>query len=107
MLTYEEILNNCSNYIVKNNKIYEKNTNIEVVDEDKILRIKSSILLFKEARKDYEEIIKMFGKTDKPKDYFLKNGAFDFDETKVVIELDNLSISGFDLYKILKDENNK
>lgn len=72
MLTYEEILNNCSNYIVKNNKIYEKNTNIEVVDEDKILRIKSSILLFKEARKDYEEIIKMFGKTDKPKDYFLK-----------------------------------
>lgn len=38
------------------------------------------------------------------KDYFLKNGAFDFDETKVVIELDNLSISGFDLYKILKDE---
>lgn len=38
------------------------------------------------------------------KDYFLKNGAYDFDETKVVIELDNLSISGFDLYKILKDE---
>ncbi len=38
------------------------------------------------------------------KDYFLKNGAFDFDRTKLVIRLEKLSINGFNVYKILQKQ---
>ncbi|MBR1582082.1 MAG: aminotransferase class I/II-fold pyridoxal phosphate-dependent enzyme [Bacilli bacterium] len=40
------------------------------------------------------------------KEYFVKNGCYNYDETKVIVELDNLSITGFELYRILKDEYN-
>lgn len=38
------------------------------------------------------------------KDYFLKNGAYDFDRTKLVIRLEKLSINGFNVYKILQKQ---
>lgn len=56
------------------------------------------------ARYVIEEVNKIKGFKAHGKDYFTNNQAYDFDETKVVIELDNLSITGFELYKILKDE---
>ncbi|MDD6301981.1 MAG: aminotransferase class I/II-fold pyridoxal phosphate-dependent enzyme [Bacillales bacterium] len=40
------------------------------------------------------------------KSYFINQGAYDYDETKIVIELDNLDIDGFTVYKLLKDEYN-
>jgi lysine decarboxylase len=38
------------------------------------------------------------------KEHFLANGAYDYDETKLVLEVDKLSINGFEVYKILKDK---
>ena len=38
------------------------------------------------------------------KEYFLKQGSYSYDETKLVVEIDRLTISGFDVYKILKDK---
>ena len=61
------------------------------------------IKLAREARNRINEI-KGFKARDK--DYFKENGAYDYDETKVVVELDNLSLTGFELYKILKDKYN-
>ncbi len=56
------------------------------------------------AREAIDEINQIKGFKAHGKKYFQNGLAFDYDETKVVVELDNLSINGFDLYKILKDE---
>lgn len=37
-------------------------------------------------------------------EYFKKQGAYDYDKTKVVVEITNLPLTGFDLYKILHDK---
>ena len=52
----------------------------------------------------FNEINKIEGFKARGKEYFVSLGAYDYDETKLVIELDNLDIDGFTLYKILKDE---
>ncbi len=62
--------------------------------------VKRIINLAKIAR---ERISQIKGFKALGKDYFKRNGAFNYDETKVVVELDNLSLTGFELYKILKD----
>lgn len=49
-----------------------------------------------------EQIGKIKGFIPRGKDHFIKHGCYGFDETKLVIELDNLDIDGFELYKILK-----
>ncbi len=36
--------------------------------------------------------------------YFDKQGCYDYDETKLVIELDNIDLTGFELYNLLKDK---
>ena len=38
------------------------------------------------------------------KSYFKKNGAYDYDSSKVVIAIDKLDIDGFDLYRLLIDK---
>lgn len=38
------------------------------------------------------------------KKYFTANGQFDYDETKLVIELENINLTGFELYNLLKDK---
>lgn len=54
MLTYEEIINYCSNYRIENGTVFDKRTNKQVLDEDTILKVKASVLLFKEAHKLHE-----------------------------------------------------
>lgn len=54
MLSYEKIMNYCSNYRVKNGNVFDNNTNQQILDKDIILKVKSSILLFKEAKKSYQ-----------------------------------------------------
>lgn len=49
------------------------------------------------------EINKIPGFKAVGKDYFKSLGAYDYDETKLVIELDNINLTGFELYNILKD----
>ena len=50
------------------------------------------------------EISKIKGFKVRAREHFLKNGAYDFDETKLVIEIDKLKLNGFDIYNILKDK---
>mgnify|MGYP001774397893 CR=1 FL=1 len=57
------------------------------------------------ARQAKERIDKIPGFIAHSKDYFLTNcDAYGYDETKLCVEIDKLAISGFDLYKILKDK---
>lgn len=37
------------------------------------------------------------------REHFLAHGVYDYDDTKLVIMLDNINISGFEIYKMLKD----
>ncbi|MCQ3035541.1 MAG: agmatine deiminase [Bacilli bacterium] len=49
-----------------------------------------------------EEISKINGFIPCGRKHFLNKGVYDYDDTKLVIELDHMDISGFDLYKLLK-----
>ncbi len=72
MLSYEEIMNYCSNYRVENGNVFDKNTNQQILDEDVILKVKSSILLFKESKESYQSDVQQFGKTNKSQEYYIK-----------------------------------
>lgn len=56
------------------------------------------------ARICKEEINKINGFKAHRKEYFIEKGSYSYDETKLVVEIDKLSITGFELYKILKDD---
>jgi len=51
-----------------------------------------------------EEIAKIKGFIPCNKNHFIEKGCFDYDETKLVIQLDHLDINGFDLYHLLNKE---
>ena len=61
------------------------------------------IRLGNEAR---EEISKIPGSKARGREYFINQGSYAYDCTKLVIELESLTINGFELYNILKDEYN-
>lgn len=64
--------------------------------------IYNAIKLAKQAK---ERINQIPGFIAHSKDYFINEcDAYSYDETKLCVELDKLSISGFDLYKLLKDK---
>jgi lysine decarboxylase len=52
------------------------------------------------------EINKIPGFKARGNDYFIGNGEYAYDNTKLVIELESLTINGFELYNILRDEYN-
>ncbi|MEG0977617.1 MAG: aminotransferase class I/II-fold pyridoxal phosphate-dependent enzyme [Bacilli bacterium] len=51
-----------------------------------------------------KEISGINGFNVRAKEHFLLNGAFDYDLCKVVIEIDKVNLSGFEIYKLLKDK---
>lgn len=51
-----------------------------------------------------ENIGKIKGFLPCDSEHFKENGSFDYDNTKVVVELDKLKINGFELYRILHDK---
>ncbi|HBF68861.1 MAG TPA: agmatine deiminase [Firmicutes bacterium] len=51
-----------------------------------------------------KQISKINGFVPCGKEHFLSKGCFDYDETKLVIKLENLDINGFDLYQLLKKD---
>ena len=53
------------------------------------------------ARKEIERIP---GFKSRGREYFLSQDVFDYDDTKLVIELEHINLNGFQLYNILKDE---
>lgn len=72
MLKYNEIMNYCSNYIIKNGNVIEKNTGNIIKDEDIILKVKTSVLVFKEAKESYQTAMQQFGKTSLSQEDYLK-----------------------------------
>ena len=72
MLSYEEIMNYCSKYRVENGNVFDKNTNQQIIDEDIILKVKSSILLFKESKESYQSDMQQFGKASKSQEDYIK-----------------------------------
>lgn len=72
MLSYEEIMNFCSNYMIQNGVVIDKNTNQQVLDEDTILKVRSSVLLFNEAKSAYQSDVKQFGNVNKNQEYYIK-----------------------------------
>ncbi|MDO5569684.1 MAG: hypothetical protein Q4G04_06260 [bacterium] len=73
MLTYDEIISYCSNYKIENGVVINKINNQQITDEDIILKVKTSVLLFKEAKEEYQNDIRQFGKTDKSQERYIKN----------------------------------
>lgn len=62
MLTYEEIINYNLKYKVINKEIYRKIDNKKLQNEDLILKIKTAMLIYKQAQTTFEEDKKQFGK---------------------------------------------
>lgn len=73
----------------------------------KYLVFKGSEHLFKAkiyARECIERINKIPGFKAHGKDYFLERGVYDFDESKLIVEVDHLDINGFEVFRLLKDQ---
>ncbi len=51
-----------------------------------------------------KKIAKIPGFKNEDKNHFLAHGAYDYDETKLVIGLDHLDLDGFGLYHLLKEK---
>lgn len=64
MLTIEQIKNNINNYSVSNGVVIQKNNNQQITDEQTILEVKSSILIYNEAKANYQSDINQFGKSN-------------------------------------------
>lgn len=62
MLSISDVKENVDNYYTQNNKVYSKKDNKQVNDEQRILEIKSSILIYNRAKIDYQEMLKTIGK---------------------------------------------
>jgi len=64
-------------------------------------RIEKLLRMARDARQKLQEIpgISVYGKV-----YFQQHGSFDYDETKIIIKVSDLGLSGFEAYKILRNE---
>ncbi len=54
------------------------------------------------AKYAFDRIGKIPGFIPRGKNYFLQRGCYDYDKTKLVIELDKLELSGHEVYQLLK-----
>lgn len=75
MLSIDDVKENVNNYYTQEKKVFSKKDNKLVVDEQKILEVKSSILIYNRARINYKEMQRNVGKdrllqTDP--DYYIK-----------------------------------
>jgi lysine decarboxylase len=61
-------------------------------------------VLIEMARKTRERINQIPGLWAVDDEYFVRNHSFDYDETKILVKVSKLGISGFDVYKELFDE---
>ena len=84
MLTVEQVKNNISNYKIENGIVIDKSNNQPVQDEDKILEVKSSVMMYREAKSLYDKrlrgapddqetyinkALKVYGLNDEVNDY--------------------------------------
>ncbi|TNF06973.1 MAG: aminotransferase class I/II-fold pyridoxal phosphate-dependent enzyme [Bacillota bacterium] len=60
--------------------------------------------LIEMAHQTREKINQIHGLKAVGTSYFMKNKAYDYDETKIIVKVSDLGITGFDVYKELFDE---
>ncbi len=51
-----------------------------------------------------KEINRISGFRARGREHFMAHGAYDYDDTKLVIELEHINLTGFELYAMLKDQ---
>jgi lysine decarboxylase len=56
------------------------------------------------AKYAFENISKINGFKPRGKEYFKDRGSYDYDKTKLLIELDKLDLTGYEVYKMLKNK---
>lgn len=72
MFSYEELMNYCSNYRIEKGIVFDKNTNQQIKDEETILKIKSSILIYTESKELYQSDMKQFGKVWRSQEEYIR-----------------------------------
>lgn len=70
MLTVEQVKNNISNYKIENGIVIDKSNNQPVQDEDKILEVKSSVMMYREAKSLYDKRLRG---APEDHDYYIKS----------------------------------
>ena len=58
------------------------------------------------AKETIKQINDINGISAHGREYFIENGAYDFDETKIIVKVSDLGLTGFEVYKILADKYN-
>ena len=61
MFTIEKIMNIIEMYYIKDNRVFIKSLNEEVLDEETYLEVLAANLIFTEAESRYNEDLKLFG----------------------------------------------
>ena len=56
------------------------------------------------AKDAIKRINRIPGISSYSKEYFVSNGSFDYDESKIIIKVSDLGLTGFEVYKILADD---
>ena len=69
MLTVEQVKYNISNYKIENGIVIDKSNNQPVQDENKILEVKSSVMMYREAKSLYDKRLRG---APEDHDYYIK-----------------------------------
>ncbi len=71
MLSVEEIKKNIAKYKIKNGQVIDKSTNQPIEDENTVLNVKTSILLYRDAHSRYESHVQQFGNAGKTQEAYI------------------------------------
>lgn len=93
MLTVEQVKNNISNYKIENGIVIDKSNNQPVQDVDKILEVKSSVMMYREAKSLYDKRLRGAPEDQETyinkalKVYGLNNEVNDYPQNKIIREI--------------------
>lgn len=93
MLTVEQVKNNISNYKIENGIVIDKSNNLPVQDVDKILEVKSSVMMYREAKSLYDKRLRGAPEDQETyinkalKVYGLNNEVNDYPQNKIIREI--------------------
>lgn len=93
MLTVEQVKNNISNYKIENGIVIDKSNNQPVQDVDKILEVKSSVMMYREAKSLYDKRLRGAPEDQETyinkalKVYGLNDEVNDYPQNKIIREI--------------------
>ena len=71
MLSVEEIKKNIAKYKIENGQVIDKLTNQPIEDENTVLNVKTSILIYRDAHSRYESHVQQFGNAGKTQEAYI------------------------------------